>query len=82
MAKKPDFLDGFEEELLDIIRPRTRPRQSAQVVSLDEWRAKAHQDLVNEMMEQRLAEKAQREAEAARTCHVGPGDPDWRGRAW
>jgi hypothetical protein len=78
-AKLDQLMKEFEESLARI-RPRRRP--PAEVLSfpplLREQALWRQQQIVDQSWERTRALEAEM---AARSCHVGPGDPDWRPRA-
>jgi hypothetical protein len=79
-----DFLEGLEERLLAGMR-QSRREQAKKRTAQDRWNERqrsltlmARQAAIDCNWERILAERAKIEAEAARTCHTGPGDPDYR----
>ena len=75
-------IDAFLEELWAQPDYPT-PKKEAEIVPwpkpLSEMELVRRQRIIDETWERVLAEKAELEAEAARSCHRGPGDPDyWR----
>jgi len=72
-------LDGLREELLP---SPPRPHLEAEVLPfpprLNDQELSRRQMVIDAVWERNLAAKRELEAEAARSCHVGFGDPDWR----
>jgi hypothetical protein len=76
-------IEAFLEELWAQPDYPTPKRKEAEVVPwpkpLSEMELCRRQRIIDACWERTLAEKAELEAEAAWTCHRGPGDPDyWR----
>jgi len=66
--------------------PRVKPTpKMAEVVpfppKLSEQGLARRQAAIDLTWERVLARRREIEAEAARCCHIGPGDPDWKGAA-
>lgn len=76
---KAEFLAWLEQQP-EVPTPK---RKSAQVLEwpkpLSEMELCRRQAVIDATLERLLAERDATKAEAARHCHVGPGDPDWRG---
>jgi hypothetical protein len=81
-------IEAFLEELWaqpDYPTPKPKPPKpkEAEIVPwpkpLSEMELARRQRIIDACWERTLAERAELEAEAAQTCHRGPGDPDyWR----
>jgi hypothetical protein len=83
------FFEGFEESLMP--KPKPKPvsaaehnRRVRQMLAQERWeqrRRELPRELLQRMIDQsvELNKEAQRELEeeARRTCHRGPGDPDY-----
>jgi hypothetical protein len=74
-------LKGLRERLLASAKPRPKPRVEAEVLDfppkLSEQELLRRQRVIDQTWAGVVAERRALDAEAARTCHRGPGDPDW-----
>ena len=82
MSKAEEVIRRFLEDLEKVdVRPK-KPKPKAEVLrwpkSLSELELCRRQQIIDATWERVLAERRALEAEAARNCHVGPGDPDYR----
>jgi hypothetical protein len=82
MKRRPDpkFVAELMRELLP--EPVPPPKRTAEVVNfpplLSEQELMRRQAVIDQCWERNLVRWRELEAEAARTCHRGPGDPpDW-----
>jgi hypothetical protein len=81
------FFEGFEESLMpkkSRVSAAEHNRRVRQMLAQERWKqhqrdlpAELRQRAIDSVWEQTLEAKRELEAEAARTCHRGPGDPDW-----
>lgn len=81
------LLDGIEEKLLGKRKAKAKPgaksalTKPAEVLQwpkpLSQVELARRQAIIDATWERVIAERQALEAEWARTCHRGPGDPDW-----
>jgi hypothetical protein len=82
---KAKILDGIYEAIMpDPPKPKPKPKLEADVLPfppiLNEQELNRRQAIIDAAWERNIAAQRELEAEAARSCHRGPGDPDWRTR--
>lgn len=63
-------------------KPKPKPKPPAQIVywpkPLSQLELSRRQAIIDATWERVLEERRALEEVASRTCHIGPGDPDWR----
>jgi|RhiMetdeSRZDD1v2_1073273.scaffolds.fasta_scaffold202824_2 hypothetical protein len=83
---KAKLLARVYTDLMPDPPPKPKPKVKAEVVEaevlpfppiLSEQELHRRQALIDQAWERTLAAKRDLEAEAARSCHRGPSDPDW-----
>jgi hypothetical protein len=84
MSKAEEVIKRFLEDLekVDVRpRPKCQPKPEAQVLPwpkrLSEMELCRRQQIIDATWEGVQARKRELEEETARSCHVGPGDPDY-----
>lgn len=85
MSKAEEVIKRFLEDLEKVdVRPRPKcaPKPEAQVLPwpkpLSEMELCRRQQIIDATWEGVRTRKRELEEEVARSCHVGPGDPDYR----
>jgi len=79
---KAKILEGIYEDLMpDPPKPKPKPKLEAEVLPfppiLSEQELYRRQAILDAAWERNTAAQRELEAEAARSCHSGPGDPDY-----
>ena len=81
MKRRPD--PKLVEEMLREMMPEPEPppKREAEVVPfpprLSEQELARRQAVIDQVWRENLVRWRELEDEAARSCHIGPGDPDW-----
>jgi hypothetical protein len=74
------IIEGLRDSLIKAPEPKLQPQ--AQVIAFPpkftEQDLIRRQQVIDAVWERTCAERERLEAEARRTCHVGPDDPDYR----
>jgi len=77
----PKFVAELMRELMPEPEPVVPPKRTAEVVPfpplLSEQELMRRQAVIDQCWAQNLVRWRELEAEAARSCHRGPGDSDW-----
>ena len=80
-AKILDLESLYKDLLPDPPKPKPKPKLEAEVLpfppKLSEQELCRRQAILDATWEAHLAAQRELEADVARYCHVGPGDPDW-----
>jgi hypothetical protein len=75
---KAKILKGLYEDLMP--KP-PKPKVEAEIVTfppiLSEQELCRRQEILDQYWERHIAAQRELDAEAAQSCHRGPGDPDW-----